>query len=70
MISTFELSRFRRTSLGMIDRHNGHLARDGRKHAIRLLDLFTGAQPNVHAVKAASTPNEPAVVEKENEATR
>jgi hypothetical protein len=22
----------------MIDRHDGHLARDGREHAIRLLD--------------------------------
>jgi hypothetical protein len=25
-------------SLTMIDRHYGHLARDGREHAIRLLD--------------------------------
>jgi integrase len=25
-------------SLSMIDRHYGHLARDGREHAIRLLD--------------------------------
>jgi hypothetical protein len=31
-------------SLTMIDRHYGHLARDGREHAIRLLDLYgTGA---------------------------
>jgi len=29
------------TSIGMIDRHYGHLARDGRKHAIQLLDTFT-----------------------------
>jgi integrase len=43
-ISTFDLSRYMGTSLGMIDRH-GHLARDGRQHAIRLLDLFTGAHP-------------------------
>jgi hypothetical protein len=28
------------TSLAMIDRHYGHLARDGREHAIRLLDSF------------------------------
>jgi hypothetical protein len=37
-ISTFELSRFMGASLTMIDRHYGHLARDGREHAIRLLD--------------------------------
>ncbi|MDP9492097.1 MAG: hypothetical protein M3P42_07875 [Actinomycetota bacterium] len=41
----------------MIDRHYGHLARDGREHAIRLLDLFTGAEPDVHAVDAAWTSN-------------
>ncbi len=44
------------TSLGMIDRHYGHLARDGREHAIRLLDLFTHAERDVHAVDAAWTP--------------
>jgi hypothetical protein len=27
-------------SLTMIDRHYGHLARDGREHAIRLLDSY------------------------------
>src|SRR6266511_1507250 len=32
-ISTFELSRYMGTSLGMIDRHYGHLARDGRQAA-------------------------------------
>ena len=26
----------------MIDRHYGHLARDGREHAIRLLDELSG----------------------------
>jgi integrase len=35
-ISTFELSRCKGAS--MIDRHYGHLARDGREHAIRLRD--------------------------------
>jgi integrase len=40
-ISTFELSRYMGTSLGMIDRHYGHLARDGREHAICLLDAFS-----------------------------
>src|SRR6266511_960547 len=33
-ISTFDLSRYMGTSLAMIDRHYGHLARDGREHAI------------------------------------
>jgi integrase len=37
-ISTFHLSRYMGASLTMIDRHYGHLARDGREHAIRLLD--------------------------------
>ena len=45
-ISTFDLSRYMGASLTMIDRHYGHLARDGRQHAIDLLDK--GA--NVHAV--------------------
>jgi integrase len=39
-ISTFELSRYMGASLTMIDRHYGHLARDGREHAIRLLDTL------------------------------
>jgi hypothetical protein len=29
----------------MIDRHYGHLARDGREHAIRLLDELSAGQP-------------------------
>ena len=42
----------------MIDRHYGHLARDGREHAIRLLDTYGGAKTvDVHAVDAAWTPN-------------
>jgi hypothetical protein len=28
-------------SLTMIDRHYGHLARDGREHAIRILDALS-----------------------------
>ena len=40
----------------MIDRHYGHLARDGRTHAIELLDNFTGAEAvDVHAVDVAWT---------------
>jgi integrase len=69
-ISTFELSRYMGTSLGMIDRHYGHLARDGREHAIRLLDLFTGAEPDVHAVDAAWTLTTPTVAEAENTTPR
>ena len=40
-ISTFDLSRYMGASLTMIDRHYGHLARDGREHAIQLLDAQT-----------------------------
>jgi integrase len=39
-ISTFDLSRYMGASLTMIDRHYGHLARDGREHAIGLLDAL------------------------------
>jgi hypothetical protein len=31
----------------MIDRHYGHLARDGREHAIRLLDSLKAAPVDV-----------------------
>ena len=40
-ISTFDLSRYMGASLTMIDRHYGHLARDGRDHAINLLDTYS-----------------------------
>jgi integrase len=39
-ISIFDLSRFIGASLAMIDRHYGHLARDGRDHAVALLDAY------------------------------
>jgi len=42
-ISTFELSRYMGASLTMIDRHYGHLARDGREHAIGLLDALNAS---------------------------
>jgi integrase len=59
-ISTFDLSRYMGTSLAMIDRHYGHLARDGREHAIKLLDTYQAAEAlDVHQVDAAWTPNEP-----------
>jgi hypothetical protein len=38
-ISTFDLSRYMGASLTMIDRHYGHLARDGREHAIQVAGL-------------------------------
>jgi integrase len=43
-ISTFDLSRFMGASLTMIDRHYGHLARDGREHAAALLDSLAADQ--------------------------
>ncbi len=53
-ISTF---RYMGASLTMIDRHYGHLARDGREHAIRLLDeLNAGAvDAGGRSVDAAGT---------------
>jgi hypothetical protein len=40
----------------MIDGHYGHLARDGREHAIRLPDTYIAAEPpDVHAVDAGWT---------------
>jgi integrase len=55
-ISTFELSRYMGASLTMIDRHYGHLARDGREHAIRLLDELSAEQrPRWTLVDAAWT---------------
>jgi integrase len=50
-ISTFDLSRFMGASLTMIDRHYGHLARDGREHAAALLDSLAEEE----AVAAAWT---------------
>jgi hypothetical protein len=45
-------------TLTMIDRHYGHLARDGREHAIRLLDeLSAGQRPRWTLVDAAWAPD-------------
>jgi integrase len=52
-ISTFDLSRYMGASLTMIDRHYGHLAKDGRQHAIDLLDAFNNDR--VHQVDAKWT---------------
>jgi integrase len=43
-VSIFDLSRFMGASLAMIDRHYGHLARDGREHAVTLLDSLAAEQ--------------------------
>jgi integrase len=57
-ISTFDLSRYMGASLTMIDRHYGHFARDGRAHAVRLLDELSAEQrPPWTLVDAAWTPN-------------
>ena len=50
-------------SLTMIDRHYGHLAKDGREHAIKLLDTSTA---DVHRVDAAWTPNTPSTAARTN----
>ena len=67
-ISTFDLSRYMGASLTMIDRHYGHLARDGRDHAIKLLDSHTRSDASdVHAVDAAWTLHQQVVAYRENE---
>jgi hypothetical protein len=55
-------------SLTMIDRHYGHLARDGREHAIRLLDeLSAGQRPRWTLVDAVWTPDAAATATVDNE---
>jgi integrase len=54
-ISTFDLSRFMGASLAMIDRHYGHLARDGREHAAALLDSLADALAASDTATAAWT---------------
>jgi integrase len=58
-ISTFELSRYMGASLTMIDRHYGHLARDGREHAIRLLDTLNAAVVDVRGRSVDVEESEP-----------
>ena len=67
-ISTFDLARYMRASLTMIDRHYGHVARDGREHAIRLLDeLSAGQRPRWTLVDAAWTSKIAVTVSGDNE---
>jgi integrase len=67
-ISTFELSRSMGASLTMIDRHHGHLARDGREHAIRLLEeLSAGQRPRWTLVDAAWTSKPATGASRDNE---
>jgi integrase len=63
-ISTFDLSRYMGASLTMIDRHYGHLARDGREHAIKLLDALDAGWT---LVDAPWTPKQRDGVSAENE---
>jgi hypothetical protein len=54
-------------SLTMIDCHYGLLARDGREHAIRLLEeLSAGERPRWTLVDAAWTPSSAAAVSEDN----
>ena len=67
-LSTFDLSRYMGASLTMIDRHYGHLARDGREHAIKLLDTLNAPEFDPWTlVDARWTPKQPAGVTPENE---
>jgi hypothetical protein len=40
----FDLSRYMGAGLTIIDRHYGHLARDGREHAMKLLDALNAPE--------------------------
>jgi hypothetical protein len=52
----------------MIDRHHGHLARDGREHAIKLLDASNSPELSPWTlVDARWTPKRPVGVNAENE---
>jgi hypothetical protein len=69
-ISTFDLSCYMGASLTMIDRHYGHLARDGRERAIRLLDqLSVGQRPRWTLVDVAWTPKRAAAAGRDNRTT-
>ena len=69
-ISTFDLSRYMGARLIMIDRHYGHLARDGREHAIKLLDAMNAPEFDPWTLVDARWPsNEPAAVSPETKAT-
>jgi integrase len=69
-ISTFDLSRYMGASLTMIDRHYGHLARDGREHAIRLLEELSAEQrPGWTLVDAPWTPEPATAASRDNETT-
>jgi hypothetical protein len=56
-ISTFDLSRYMGASLTMIDRHYGHLARDGREHTIRLLDGYADIKAADSSILLAGMPD-------------
>jgi hypothetical protein len=49
-------------SLTMIDRHYGHLARDGREHAIRLLDDLNASEMKRWTLVDAGWTSEPPTV--------
>ena len=67
-LSTFDLSRYMGASLTMIDRHYGHLARDGREHAIKLLDALNAPEfDSWTLVDTRWTPKTPVGVTPENE---
>ncbi len=62
-----DLSRYMGASLTMIDRHYGDLARDGREHAIRLLDGYADIKAaDVQALDVRWTPRLPIVAGQDN----
>jgi integrase len=66
-ISTFYLSRYTGARLTMIDRHYGHLARDGHEHANTALDGYADIKAaDVQALDVRWTPQLPIVAGQDN----
>ena len=66
-ISTFDPSRYMGASLTKIDCHYGHLAHDGRGHAIRLLnELSAGERPRWTLVDVTWTSKPEAAASRDN----
>jgi integrase len=57
-VPVFAVSRFIGSSIEMIDRHYGHLARDSREHAVALLDALA-LERAVHRLRPLGSINAP-----------
>lgn len=58
-VLVFAVSRFKGTSIAMIDRRYGHLADDSRDHAVALLDALAFERAGGRCVDVATNPSKP-----------